>query len=213
MQSVVVVDSGIVNLKSVIRALTFVGASIHTTSDYKRVLAADRVILPGVGAFPSGMSELATSGLDDTMKEVAYMGKPILGICLGMHMLLEFSEEHGRHAGLGLIKGSVVEIPSDAEGIKKIKIPHVGWSALSGSLEPHKWNDSCLGNLPEGTFCYFSHSFMALPVNADTVIATINYEGISIVSALQHENIVGIQFHPELSGPAGLRILKSFMRM
>ena len=213
MQSVVVVDSGIVNLKSVIRALAFVGASIHTTSDYKRVLAADRVILPGVGAFPSGMSELTASGLDDTMKEVAYMGKPILGICLGMHMLLEFSEEHGRHAGLGLVKGSVVEIPSETEGIKKRKIPHVGWSALSGSLEPHKWNDSCLGNLPEGTFCYFSHSFMALPVNADAVIATINYEGISIVSALQHENIVGIQFHPELSGPAGLRILKSFMRM
>jgi len=213
MQSVVVVDSGIVNLKSVIRAIAFVGGSIQTTSDYKRVLAADRVILPGVGAFPSGMSELTASGLDDTMKEVAYMGKPILGICLGMHMLLEFSEEHGRHAGLGLVKGSVVEIPSETEGIKKRKIPHVGWSALSGSLEPHKWNDSCLENLPEGTFCYFSHSFMALPANADVVIATINYEGISIVSALQHENIVGIQFHPELSGPAGLRILKTFMRM
>ena len=138
---------------------------------------------------------------------------PILGICLGMHMLLEFSEEHGRHAGLGLVKGSVVEIPSETAGIKKRKIPHVGWSALRDSREPHKWNNSCLGNLPEGTFCYFSHSFMALPVNADDVIATINYEGISIVSALQHENIVGIQFHPELSGPAGLQILKQFIAM
>jgi glutamine amidotransferase len=213
MQSVVVVDTGIVNLKSVIRALAFVGASIHSTSDYKRVLAADRVILPGVGAFPSGMSELTASGLDDTLKEVALMGKPILGICLGMQMLLEFSEEHSRHAGLGLVEGSVVEIPSETGEINKRKIPHVGWSALSGSRKPPQWKNSCLENLAEGTFCYFSHSFMALPANADDVIATINYEDICIVSALQHENVMGIQFHPELSGPAGLRILETFLAM
>ena len=213
MYSVAVVDYGIVNLKNVVRALAYVGASIDSTSDYKRVLAADRVILPGVGAFPSGMSELTASGMDDTLREVARRGKPILGICLGMQMLLEFSEEHGLHAGLGLVKGAVVEIPSETAGVKKRKIPHVGWRALSSSTKPHKWNNSCLANLPEGTFCYFSHSFMALPVNADNVIATINYEDICIASALQHENVMGIQFHPELSGPAGLRILKQFIAM
>ena len=213
MHSVAVIDYGIVNLKNVVRALAFVGASIDTTSDYKRVLAADRVILPGVGAFPSGMSQLTTAGLDDSLREFAHMGKPILGICLGMQMLLEFSEEHGLHGGLGLIKGSVVEIPPETAGVKKRKTPHVGWSALSSSTKPHNWNNSCLAKLPEGTFCYFSHSFMVLPVNADDVIATINYEDSCIASALQHENVMGIQFHPELSGPAGLLILKQFLAM
>ena len=211
MQSVVVVDSGIVNLKSVIRALAFVGASIHTTSDYKRVLAADRVILPGVGAFPSGMNELTASGLDDIMKEVAYMGKPILGICLGMHMLLEFSEEHGRHAGLGLVKGSVVEIPSETGEINKRKIPHVGWNELRRPECRDSWKNSCLQDMdPEG-FCYFSHSYMAVPKNYEDALAVVDYQGLEFVAAVQRANVTGLQFHPELSGKVGLEVLRQFL--
>ena len=213
MHSVVVVDYGIVNLKNIVRGLEHVGASVHSTADYKRVLNADRIVLPGVGSFPSGMGALIAAGMDDALKTFATMDRPILGICLGMQMLLESSEEHGRRSGLGLFKGSVLPVPSEIGKSGKRKIPHVGWSALNYSEQQTKWNGTCLERLQPGTFCYFSHSFMAVPENPDDILAIVNYEGACIASALQTNNVMGIQFHPELSGPAGLKILEQFITM
>ena len=211
MQSVVVIDYGVANLKNIVRGLEYVGASVNSTSNHLSIKKASRVVLPGVGSFRSGMKELSRIGLDDAVKDAAESGKPILGICLGMQMLLELSLEHGQHKGLGLIEGTVIPIPIEMEKGGKRKIPHVGWNALDVPKYRNDWRDSCLRKLQVGTFCYFSHSFTAIPDNKEDILAVIDYEEISLVGALRKNNLTGLQFHPELSGSVGLGILEQFV--
>ena len=211
MTHTLVVDYGVVNLKNILRGLEYVGAQVEVSADPERVLKASRVILPGVGAFKSGMDELKSSGMDDAIKSVAKGGQPILGVCLGMQMLLDTSNEYGHHEGLGLIPGSVVAIPNEDDGQRVRKIPHIGWNAIQHSKNVSDWEDSCLDCTPVGTYCYFVHSFMAVVENSSHLLAECMYEGIEVAGAIKKENVTGLQFHPERSGPAGLEILRRFV--
>lgn len=211
MKSVTVVDYAIVNLKNIVRALEHVGATVCGTTEYSKVESADRVVLPGVGAFSSGMKELSTHGLDDALKNVASAGRPILGICLGMQMLFEVSYEYGKYNGLGLIPGSVLPMNSTIDNVRKRKIPHVGWNELRRPNNRTSWKNSCLQDMAPERFCYFSHSYMAVPKNNEDALAIVDYQGLEFVAATQRANVTGLQFHPELSGNVGLEVLRQFL--
>ena len=208
-----VVDYGIVNLGNILRGLEYVGAEVQATHDPDRVLKADRLILPGVGAFSSGMAELSSSGMDQALIEVAKAGRPVLGICLGMQMLLDISAENGRHRGLGLIPGGVMPIPKGNEdgGNRRRKVPHIGWNALDFPSHNSSWKKTCLDKTPQGAFFYFGHSYMATPESTTHVLAQCIYEELPIVAVVSKDNITGVQFHPERSGPRGLEILEQFI--
>jgi glutamine amidotransferase len=212
MTGVVVVDYGVVNLKNILRGLEHVGAKAESSIDPDRVIRSDRVILPGVGAFAAGMGELQKLGMDEALKSVANAGRPVLGICLGMQMLLDTSTEHGQHRGLGLIPGAVVPIPSGSTGAggKLRKVPHIGWNALCYPSHLSNWYGSCLDDTSPGSYCYFSHSYMVEPEIAVHVLAECVYEELSVIGAIRNENITGLQFHPERSGSVGLEILRRF---
>ena len=209
--STVVIDYGIVNLKNILRGFEYVGVPIESAIDPDQVFKADRVILPGVGAFASGMNELRARGMDEAVKCIANQGRPVLGICLGMQMLFDSSIEYGRHQGLGLIPGSVVPIPTNSVGMGRRKIPHIGWNALRYPSHASSWKNSCLNRAPEGSFFYFVHSFMVVPEKSSHILAQCIYEGLSVTAAIKKDNITGLQFHPERSGPIGLEILHEFM--
>ena len=211
MMSTVVIDYGIVNLKNILRSFEYIGVPIDSAVDPDQVLKADRIILPGVGAFASGMNELRTRGMDEAVKCIANAGRPVLGICLGMQMLLDSSIEYGQHQGLGLIPGSVVPIPTNSVGMGRRKIPHIGWNALRYPSHASSWKNSCLNRAPEGSFFYFVHSFMVVPKNCRHILAQCIYEGLPVNAAIKRDNITGLQFHPERSGPMGLEILREFM--
>ena len=210
MKTAAVIDYGVVNIKNVLRSLEYVGVCAKRSEDPDRILNSDAIILPGVGAFASGMSELQKLGMDDAIKNFTRTGRPVLGICLGMQLLLDVSYEFGQHQGLGLIPGSVIPVPTAISKGKKRKVPHIGWNALKYPFGRRNWNDSCLDQTPLGTFCYFVHSYMAIPSNKEHVFSESNYDGVKIVSAIRKDNITGLQFHPERSGPAGLQILRRF---
>ena len=210
MSIVTIVDYGIGNIKSVQRGLERVGATAVLSSDPEEVANADRVILPGVGAFKDGMNGLKKTGMVDAIYQFCNKGNPLLGICLGMQMLLQQSEEFGIHQGLSLIDGTVSKIPQTEDGSFKRKTPHIGWNALK---RPHQqdWSKSCLKDIEEGEFFYFIHSFTTVPTRPEDELAYCIYEGLHITAAIQKENIIGVQFHPEKSGEVGLKILKQFV--
>lgn len=199
---VAVVDYGVGNLFSLCSSLAAIGAETVVTDDPAVLSSADRIILPGVGAFGDAADKLRERGLFDVLRQLANEGKPLLGICLGMQLLFEKGFEYGEHEGLGLIRGEVrpiVEvIPAD------LKIPHIGWNALhfTGEKSP------IFRYLNEGDFVYFVHSFYGK--NEDgSVIATAEY-GAHLTAAVGRGNVFGCQFHPEKSGNVGLKILKAF---
>lgn len=208
---VTVTDYGMGNLLSVERALQHCGAAVEITSTPSRILAADRVILPGVGAFSAGMAALNQTGLGPALRAVAEAGTPLLGICLGMQMLMDESEEFGLTPGLGLVPGRVIEIPGRTVEGSPLKRPHIGWNELRPSTPSHDWSDSLLATVEPGTAGYFVHSFMAVPDSIKDRLANCLYGGHSITAAIKHANITGCQFHPEKSGEAGLKMLKSFL--
>jgi glutamine amidotransferase len=212
MTAVTVVDYGIVNLGNIVRGLEFVGAKVSISDDPEQIRQADRLVLPGVGAFAAGMAELSSRNLDESMMEAVKAGTSLLGICLGMQMLLQSSEENGSHSGLGLVPGVVKAIPKkDASGARRRKVPHIGWNALQYPLHRNTWHKSCLGSTKHGDFCYFAHSYMVVPQKTTHILAECQYEGLPIVAAIVWDNITGLQFHPERSGPEGLRILERFV--
>ena len=213
MTSVTVVDSGVVNLRNITRALEHVGGHVRIDKDPSSVLQADRIVLPGVGAFASGMAELRTHHLDSTLKEAARAGTPILGICLGMQLLFDYSEEDGRCSGLGLIPGGVVPVPSQSvDGSRARKVPLIGWNALRFPPHRSQGDHTCLAQTQQGEYFYFVHSYMAVPENPAAILAQAEYEGLMLNAAVSSENVLGLQFHPERSGPEGLKILERFVR-
>jgi imidazole glycerol-phosphate synthase subunit HisH len=209
----VVIDYGMGNLMSVRRGLEYCGASVEITSDPNAILAASKIILPGVGAFSNGMSKLDSLGLSCVIREAVARGRFLLGICLGMQMLLEQSEEFGITRGLGLIPGCVVPIPTKTIDSKAQKIPHIGWNDLVMSHEKGTWDGTILQDAREYSSVYFVHSFMAEPISADYRIADCLYGGLKISAVIGCENIYGCQFHPEKSGEVGLNILKKFLML
>ena len=208
---VAVIDFGVGNLLSVRRGLENSGATVSVTADPDSILSADRVVLPGVGAFADGMAELKRQGLDEVVREVASRGTPLLGICLGMEMLLEESEEFGATEGLGLIPGRVIQVPDTADDGDPVKIPHIGWSALALPPGRASWNGTLLENVTEGSAVYFVHSFMAVPTDPRDRIADCIYGGRRISAVVGRDNVMGCQFHPEKSGQVGLSVLSRFL--
>ena len=208
---VTVVDYGMGNLFSVERALEHCGAEVYMARTPKAVAQAERLLLPGVGAFADGMRELARLGLVEPIHEFAASGKPFLGICLGMQMLLDESNEFGTTTGLGLIPGRVIPVPAVAADGHPQKIPHIGWNALVFPHGRENWNGTLLQDVEPGEAVYFVHSFMASPTNPGHRIADCLYGRMPVSAAIGRENVQGCQFHPEKSGEVGLRVLKSFL--
>lgn len=207
---VVLIDYGVGNLLSVKRGLEYCGVKVVLTADPEKILAADRVVLPGVGAFANAMQTLENLGLVEVLREIDRRKTPLLGICLGMQLLLEESDEFGVTAGLGLIPGRVIAVPEHtASGVMQ-KIPHIGWSSLYSSNGMEGWQHNLLGDTLPGEAVYFVHSFMAVPASPLHRIADCVYGGHRIAAAIGRDHIVGCQFHPEKSGAVGLRILRKF---
>ena len=200
---VAIIDYGVGHLFSLISSLHRIGVAAEATSDPQTIRAADKLILPGVGAFADAIEKLRRSGLDTLIREQAAGGKDILGICLGMQLLFERSCEYGEHEGLGLLKGSVV--PMQGVIPKNLKIPHIGWNALH-IRKP----SALLRRIQDGDYVYFVHSYYASDC-ADSLIATAEY-GAQLTAAVEAGNIKGCQFHPEKSGEVGLNILRAFCR-
>lgn len=207
---ITVIDYGVGNLLSVQRGLEYCGAEVTLTSNPEKILAANRVVLPGVGAFGNAMQALQQLGLVTVIREIAQRQTPLLGICLGMQLLLEESEEFGITAGLGLIPGRVIPVPAKSISGEVQKIPHIGWSALQLSRESTGWHGTLLEDNRSGESVYFVHSFMAVTTDSAHCIAECIYGGHSISATIAKDKITGCQFHPEKSGEVGLKILRRF---
>lgn len=208
---VTVIDYGVGNLLSVQRGLEYWGAKVVLTADAERILGSKRVVLPGVGAFGNAMQALHRLGLITVILELAKSQTPLLGICLGMQLLLEESEEFGNTPGLGLIPGRVIPVRAQTLSGDRLKIPHIGWSALQTSGEFGDWHGTLLqDNLP-GEAAYFVHSYMATTASPAHRIADCVYGGHLIAAVIRRDQITGCQFHPEKSGEVGLKILRRFI--
>ncbi|MHB8475474.1 MAG: imidazole glycerol phosphate synthase subunit HisH [Steroidobacteraceae bacterium] len=208
---VAVMDYGVGNLLSVRRALEHCGAEVTVTSDRAALLSSPRVVLPGVGAFANGMAELRRRGLDEVARDIAARGVPLLGICLGMQMLLDESEEFGMSTGLGLIPGRVVPVPATTSLGGPQKIPHIGWNTLVMPESRRSWAGTLLHDIKTATAVYFVHSFMAQPLHNPDRVADCLYGGIPISAVIARRNVFGCQFHPEKSGIVGLSVLRAFL--
>lgn len=210
MNRIVIVDYDRGNLFSVRQAIARVGGDPVITSDPAIVASAGRLILPGVGAFGDAMARLTARGLDDAVKTFAATGRPLLGICLGMQLLLDESTEFGQHAGLGLIPGRVDRMPAPVAANRE-KIPNVGWSRLLPVAGGTPWTDSIFERVKPGDYAYFVHSYASHPHDARHRLADIAFGGTAVAAALTAGPIVACQFHPEISGEVGLAILDAFV--
>jgi glutamine amidotransferase len=208
---VTVIDYGVGNLLSVQRGLEHCGAKVTLTADPEQILSAQRVVLPGVGAFENAMKALEALNLVSVIREVGHRQTPLLGICLGMQLLLEESDEFGITTGLGLIPGRVVAVPVQSVSGKAQKVPHIGWSALLPSTATGNWNGTLLQDNRPGDASYFVHSFMADPADPAHRIADCLYGEHRIAAVIGRDRITGCQFHPEKSGAVGLKVLKRFL--
>ena len=207
---VTIIDYGVGNLLSVKRGFEHCGAKVVLTSDSNLILASQRLVLPGVGAFPNAMDALQKLNLVSVIKELAILGTPLLAICLGMQLLMDESEEFGLTPGLGLIPGRVVPVPDmTVEGASQ-KIPHIGWSSLYDSSENGNWTRTLLQDNQLGDPVYFVHSYLAQPASPKNRVAHAMYGGHRISAVISKDRITGCQFHPEKSGEAGLKILRKF---
>jgi glutamine amidotransferase len=205
-----VIDYGVGNLYSVCRAFEHCGAKAQIVTDASQLTVCPRLVLPGVGAFADGIHELQKRGFADALLAYARSGRPFLGICLGMQLLLDVSEEFGEHAGLGLIPGRVTSVPNTGSDGRPHKIPHVGWAQLF----PRKgdWNSPLFSGIQAGESAYFLHSYAASPEQEESSISALtDYNGMPIVAAIELNNLFGCQFHPEKSGKVGLKILSNFL--
>ncbi len=199
---IAITDYGAGNLHSVKNALDYLGAKSIITGDADEIAAADKVILPGVGAFGDAMASLRKSGLDTVIKDTAKSGKPLLGICLGLQLMFRESEESPNVEGLGIFDGKIVKIPD-----RGLKIPHIGWN----DLEIAK-NSRILKNLGDKPYVYFVHSYYLNAKDESVVSAYTNY-GERLGVAVERDNVFAVQFHPEKSGDTGLTILKNFISL
>ncbi|GIV66851.1 MAG: imidazole glycerol phosphate synthase subunit HisH [Chloroflexota bacterium] len=201
--TIVVVDAGTGNLRSVVGALNKIGASVRLTSAAEDVLEAERIVLPGVGAFGEFMEGLRRNQLDNALKVFIQSGRPLLGICVGMQALMEMSEELGQFDGLGIFHGRVVRFPSATA----YKVPHTGWNQV--------WirqDNPLTTGLTSGFYAYFNHSFYCQPQQSEVVLATTDYM-VDFCSIIGRGVLFGVQFHPEKSQTAGEMILKNFMNI
>ena len=201
---IAIIDYGMGNLFSLSSSLKSLGYEVEITADPDRLRAADKLFLPGVGAFRDAQERLFSTGLADVIRELAAEGKPLMGICLGMQLLFDKSYEYGEYEGLGLIPGNVV--PMEGSIAPELKIPQMGWNALI-----RKRSHPLLKDVKEGDCVYFVHSFYAADCD-DSLVATTEY-GKELTALVAKDNVMGCQFHPEKSGNVGLKILRAFSAM
>ena len=206
---IAIIDYGVGNLFSLSASLKFLGAETKVTNKEEDLRTADRIILPGVGAFEDAIAKLRATGLVEAILEETEKGKPLLGICLGMQLLFETSYEYGEHKGLGLIPGEIASIEADLPARpsgEKLKVPHIGWNSLHLKNE-----DPLFKYIKEGDYVYYVNSFYGKNCLENT-IASSNYD-IEITGAVRRGSVYGTQFHPEKSGNVGLNILRAFMEL
>jgi glutamine amidotransferase len=201
----VIVDFGLGNLYSVKHACEHVGIQATITNTKTTFERSDVIILPGIGAFGDAIHTLTKLGLVPVLREAALSGKPLVGVCLGMQLLMTESHEFGRHPGLGLVEGQVVKFEGPVEGNQRLKVPQVGWNRIQ-KIGNREWDDSPLAGVRDGEFMYFVHSYYVQPRDKSVVLATTLYGNIEFCSSLIVKNIFATQFHPERSGPRGLQI-------
>ena len=200
---IAIIDYDAGNIRSVEKALIALGEQPVVTRDKETILSADKMILPGVGAFGDAMERLRQYGLVEVIREAVKKGTPLLGICLGLQLLFERSDEAPGVEGLGILKGEILRIP-DKEGLK---VPHIGWNSLHLQNEGRLFRD-----LPEGSYVYFVHSYYLKAENPQIVKATTEY-GVTIDASVEQGNVFACQFHPEKSSRVGLRILENFAKL
>lgn len=207
---IAILDYGIGNVKSISNAFEKIGAKVELTNDPNIIMGSSALILPGVGAFAKGMDNLNEFKLVPIIYDFIETSRPFLGICLGMQMLMEESEEFGITKGLGLIKGKVIRMPLSPSS--KVKLPHVSWNEIH---EPEKgrWKGTLLETTIELTDTYFVHSYVASPTNKEDILATTKFDDILFCAAVNNHNVFGTQFHPEKSGEAGLNMLRKFVEL
>jgi glutamine amidotransferase len=208
---VTVIDYGVGNLLSVKRSLENQGAEVCVTSDPKIIRSSQKLVLPGVGAFPRAIQALRELKLVEAIQEYAGKQRPLLAICLGMQLLLEVGEEFIETSGLSLVPGRVVELPRRTLQGEILRIPHIGWNRLLPQRDPNDWQDTILGNVEVGAAVYFVHSFMVQPVNQTNILAHALYGGYKVPAVISSNFITGCQFHPEKSGLVGLKIIRNFI--
>lgn len=199
---IVLVDYGIGNLRSVEKALLSVGARVQLTSSAEDIRSATKIVLPGVGAFGDGMLGLLKYDLVPALVDAFHQGKPILGICLGMQLFFETSDEAPQTKGLGFLKGSVKRFSDES-----LKIPHTGWNQINPTQK-----NSLLSNLPPDSYAYFNHGYYCQPADDQDTLATTEY-GVNFASVIGKNNLYGVQFHPEKSQHIGLQILHNFVEL
>lgn len=210
MSRTTIIDYGAGNLFSIAHAVEHCGSDAHFSDHAEDIVTADRLILPGVGAFANGMAALDAAGLVQPIRDFAETGRPLLGICLGMQMMMEESEEFGTHAGIGLFPGKVTAIPAtDTNGAAQ-KVPHIGWAGLKEPVA-NRWKGTLLETHPASETVYFVHSFAADPDQKTDILAQCDFGGHAVTAAISRDAITGCQFHPERSGETGLAILRRFL--
>lgn len=208
-RELLIVDYGLGNLYSVQRALHHVGVASSITGDPAALERAAGVVLPGVGAFGDAIDRLNATGLADALRDYAASGRPVLGVCLGMQLLFSESHEFGQRDGLDLIAGTVERLAPQGEQGRVAKVPHVGWNVVR-AVRPDGWGETPLEALPLELPQYFVHSYRATPRDPAAVLGVTDYGGETFCSSVAAANVFGCQFHPELSGPAGLQIYQTF---
>ena len=207
---ITIVDYGVGNLLSLKRGLEHCGGQVILTSKPEVIMAAERLVLPGVGAFASAMRTLRERDLVQAIRKFGEKGAPLLGICLGMQLLLDESEEFGLTKGLGLVAGRVIPVPETTTSGERLKIPHIGWNGLVLTESGNNWKGTLLQDNRPGDAAYFVHSYMVELSEPKYLLADCLYGGLRISAVIAHNQIMGCQFHPEKSGNVGLKILKRF---
>lgn len=211
-KNVVIVDYGHGNLFSINQACIQVGYNPIITSNSRDIINADSLILPGVGAFKVAMSELFNKNLIDPIHEYVKKGNYLMGVCLGMQLLFETSEEFGTHKGLGLIKGTVEKFPVLHNNLK-LRVPHIGWNNIQKNSLDSKWDTTPLKDISNQNNFYFIHTYYANPKFEENILSISHYQKMKFCSSVQSENIFGFQFHPEKSAEQGLSIYKNFLKL
>lgn len=205
---VAIVDYGMGNLFSVKHACEQAGMRATITTSRQEIRSADAVILPGVGAFGDAMHALEHLDLAGVLRDIAGTRKPLVGICLGMQLLMTVSYEFGRHQGLGIIAGEVVRLEDSVDGVRKLKVPQVGWNRIHQTTHS-AWEQSLLKSVEDREFMYFVHSFYVKPGDSSLVLSMSKYGPVEFCSSLHRDNVFACQFHPERSGPSGIRIYQN----